>query len=298
MVERSLVSNDMRQDICTLFPNDLELWLSFWLNDHPWLTRAEKLRNEAAGLHALHVIQNRLFAAEYTMAQAAGPQWLAKLVNSWLRDHPCVITLNYDTLVERCVAEHGIGCESLYPVPMVSLRPSSVAPARNRHPAFALHKLHGSASWFCSDAESASGGTLHYLPFRGWKDQVEGSKKLVEKKTPFIVPPCFNKATYLRHETLSRLWLLAGKALALAKRVFVLGYSLPPTDVEMRWFLATNARRCDQEIFVFDTKPEVVGRFSEVFFGKDRIRLNAYGDGEHGPIPPLADALHAEDELR
>jgi len=284
----------LNNSICELFPNDLELWLSFWLDNHPWLTDAENSSNRETGLFALGCIRNKLFLAESLMAEDGCSPWLTKLIRYWLSSHSSVISLNYDSLVERCAAGCtagcGVRCGCLYPVPLISLRPEIIGGTGSDTSAFVLYKLHGSDSWFHAETEASVGNPIYYFPYASWEDKVSGSEELVKGKTPFIVPPRFNKAMYFQNEIMSEIWAKAREALASAQRIFVLGYSLPPSDLEMRYFLAVNARRNEQEVFVFDTNPEVINRFSAVF-GNSRIHLNAYGDGADGPIPPLVDAL-------
>lgn len=292
-VEKSFFLNDKKHPVCDLFPGELELWLSFLLDDHPWLTEAENESNKQRGLHALSVIGNLLFVAEFTMARVACPEWFAKYVEYWHSKRASVLTLNYDSLVERCAVSLNIDCRELYPVPLISLDQSDAgADTGARGQTFALFKMHGSGSWFYPEAEPPAKGPIYYFPYRSWGDQVEDSQVLVKGKVPFVVPPRFNKATYFRHETMHQLWGMAGEALRSADRIFVLGYSLPPTDLEMRYFLATNARRNEQKIYVADTNPKVVERFVEVF-GKSYVSFNVCGIDDMGPIPPLGDALYS-----
>jgi hypothetical protein len=287
-VEHRLALNNKKHPVCDLFPKELELWLSFLLDDHPWLTEGENLQNREIGFAALRIISNRLFVAEFVMVGNGCPEWFTKLVEYWRSSRASVLTLNYDSLVERCAASSGMNCQDLYPVPLISLRQGTAAVARG--PAFTLFKMHGSSSWFYSGAESALGEPIYYLPYGSWEDQVEDSAILVKDKRPFIVPPRFNKATYFEHETVHRLWSTARSALNAADRVFVLGYSLPPADLELRYFLASNCRRNQQELYLADIEPGIVARFSEVF-GTSRVCSDFVSPGE--PIAKLADDLSA-----
>jgi len=51
---------------------------------------------------------------------------------------------------------------------------------------------------------------------------------------PVIVPPTWNKLQY--HQALSPVWRRAAKELSEARNIFVIGYSLPPTDSFFRDF--------------------------------------------------------------
>ena len=60
---------------------------------------------------------------------------------------------------------------------------------------------------------------------------------IVGDKTPLIIPPVTDKLTYFNNETVRRLWQEASNALLVATRVFVIGYSLPISDLGMEFFL-------------------------------------------------------------
>ncbi|HTS19476.1 MAG TPA: hypothetical protein VMP11_18010 [Verrucomicrobiae bacterium] len=287
-VEEVLIANNTSHPVCGLFPRDLELWLSFLLDDHPWLTTAENEKNKQTGLLMLSTIRNRLFVSERMVARP--PEWFWRLVTWWHATRASVLTLNYDTLIERCAASFDIRSENLYPVRLIPLQ--SIRMVAEEEQTFSFFKLHGSASWFAERAGSSQAEGIHCVSFASWIDEALYVQDMIKNMNDFIVPPRFNKAIYLGHQTMHSLWSLAAEALHAADRVFVLGYSLPPTDLEMRYFLASNSRRHDQEVYVADRNPEVVRRFGAIF-GDTGIRFNAFGSGDDGPIPPLAEALYS-----
>jgi len=47
---------------------------------------------------------------------------------------------------------------------------------------------------------------------------------------PFIVPPTATKSSYLTNLVVRKIWARARAALAKAKRLIVIGYSIPPED--------------------------------------------------------------------
>jgi hypothetical protein len=60
-------------------------------------------------------------------------------------------------------------------------------------------------------------------------------------KVSLIIPPTLDKSVFFRHETLRSLWFQAGRAIAGARRIICMGYSLPGTDLTMAQFLKSCA---------------------------------------------------------
>ena len=69
---------------------------------------------------------------------------------------------------------------------------------------------------------------------------------------PLIVPPTWSKERY--QETLSSVWRLSGKVLSHVENVFVIGYSLPPSDQFFRSFfaLSTMSEAIIDRFWLFD----------------------------------------------
>jgi len=90
-----------------------------------------------------------------------------------------VITLNYDTLVERVAGmqswklSRGIPTGLLYPIP---LTPAAQRGQTQLTPGpvetFKLFKLHGSINWFYSGASDFFGETLYFVPCLGGVDSL------------------------------------------------------------------------------------------------------------------------------
>ena len=97
---------------------------------------------------------------------------------------------------------------------------------------FTLYKLHGSTTWYASSSETT------FDPIYGLSHlEVDDPRyrKFVGDKRRFIVPPVYDKSSLLNHESIRNLWWQANaRGLSPADRVFVVGYSLPETDVAMR----------------------------------------------------------------
>ena len=81
--------------------NNIELWITYLSQRQPWLTEYENDSNKSlAGCIRHHI---GAVIEEYTAraSQTEAPRWLSRLIGLWHREQATVITLNYDTLVER-----------------------------------------------------------------------------------------------------------------------------------------------------------------------------------------------------
>jgi hypothetical protein len=128
------------------FGGNVELWLSYLGQRHPWLSESTTLRNRANFLEMSNAIAELIRDAE-RRARKSLPQWLSRLTGHWAKTKSTTVTLNYDTLVEFSGFETNAKGSSEYTPALVSLshrtgmyRPSSPGGP----PSFVLVKLHGS----------------------------------------------------------------------------------------------------------------------------------------------------------
>ena len=179
------------------------------------------------------------------LAPSSSAKLGGRLVKKWKEQQSHVLTANYDTLVEQLAGvlsdTQAVG---LYPIPVV---PSPAIEGYNpegkiiHSKALKLYKLHGSVSWYTSQGESNSDPIYGCLDFGVGPDR--SPEKLLGDKRRFIAPPVHDKSTLLNHEHMRNLWRQAkNNALAPADRLYVIGYSLPETDMAMR-ILLWEARR-------------------------------------------------------
>jgi NAD-dependent SIR2 family protein deacetylase len=147
-----------------------------------------------------------------------------------------------------------------------------------------LFKLHGSLNWAkCSKCGEIVPLTIqnyfqkYHFPFLHDAKSVclDFASKLSSsglmhcqeyiKSEPLIVPPTWNKMSY--QQDLSKVWSHAASELTNAESIFVLGYSLPDSDLFFRYFFAlgsvgpTRIKR----FWVFDPdKERVLPRFQNL----------------------------------
>ena len=111
-----------------------------------------------------------------------------------------------------------------------------------------LHKLHGSANWFVSEnsdsqqvycwdetfpAHIRTDHDLFETPFAVCSDAT-----IPEKHLPIIVPPSMIKEYKI--PVILKAWQNASNAIAQADKLIFIGYSFPPSDTIMKFFLGTS----------------------------------------------------------
>ena len=194
------------------------------------------------------------------------------LLKKWHQDRSHILTTNYDTLVERIASQHDLFYTDLYPIPITNatVRDGGAIAGSEYPDTFTLYKLHGSTAWYKSQNESTS-DSIYGLPHNLVGDP--RYQKFVADKRRFIVPPVLDKSSLLSHESIRSLWSQAKqKALIQADNVYVIGYSLPETDIAMRtllWegtraHLYPNSPNSKKSLYVVDIDSQVAQRFKNI----------------------------------
>ena len=95
---------------------------------------------------------------------------------------------------------------------------------------------------------------------------------------PVLVPPTWSKGEY--HREIGNVWRRAAADLKQARHVFVLGYSLPPTDQFFRllFALGTEGPAVLRRMSIYDPKPAPVEeRFRDLMGNAALDVLQVYG---------------------
>lgn len=220
--------------------DNIELWLTYLSQSQPWLKEHNNLENKALYLKMVETIGDILDKATETTIKSEEPDWLRSLIHYWHTHNSNIITLNYDTIVESAAFQQDIFYSNLYPAPLPDIRRTSIYVAEELN-TFVLHKLHGSVNWYYSGAPSYFGEVIYSKPIVPWgkpdKQFTHFSKLAGKDKVPLIIPPTSEKNSYLYHETMRHIWASAATALQNASRLFIIGYSLPTTDLGIRFLL-------------------------------------------------------------
>ena len=257
--------------------NNIELWMTYLSEAQPWLKAHGNDFNKSIAGQLRKQIKEIIDDRTSSAAQSNPPSWLNRLIRSWHEQHATIITLNYDTLVERACRElqttDKIKCilaQQMYPPYFANVESRSGVGlwGEEKIDTFSYLKLHGSVNWYYSGRDNFYGETIFYadVPPLG-SDQSAQEKKLrllSKDKETLIIPPVNEKTTYFNNETVRGLWNDASVALSSATQVFVMGYSLPDSDIGMRLFLINNQPRSQTPVYVIDTDAEVVARYEHL----------------------------------
>jgi hypothetical protein len=214
------------------------------------------------------------------------PEWLFDLAGHWATTKSTVVTLNYDTLVELSGLERNAKACSSYTSALVSMsqRSGTVRVSRSGGPpSFVLVKLHGSINWFYSGVDTFAGDPVYYQDVDlDLKDATRRSDGLV----PMIIPPITDKSFAFQNTTAKSQWASASNYAGEAARIFVLGYSLPATDLTVRFWLSEAKGK---EIIVIDANDRVRSHFRSML--GDGFRYNFDFVGTPDCIPSFVKSV-------
>lgn len=150
-------------------------------------------------------------------------------------------------------------------------------------------KLHGSINW--GFAKGGAGKIVPYdieefiarstfPPSRDGHIYLNIGSRISQVATgvdplPVIVPPTWNKSEY-HQGSLRNVWSKTASALSLAANIYVVGYSLPSSDLFFRYLFAlgTMSERRLRRFWVFDPDPEVGNRFSGLLGAEAKKRFD------------------------
>lgn len=255
-----------------------EAWLSSLASPAPFVERSEQLHNEAIAAELIKLVVGEIARSEaIAIADPSPPYWLNRLVTLWDRLGATVITFNYDTLVEQAVNASRL--------PWV-LDANYDGDFGDGVGVFDLLKMHGSTNWWWVPGDKV-GATFEKSAFGGRWGKPTAAEPM-RGREPFVIPPVAVKSDYYDVSMTREDWLAARTALEAAKRVILLGYSAPATDLTVASLLSGYAAP-DVPYVVVDTAPqEVVSRLRR--FGLADVTLFEADD----PIPAFAGAHELE----
>lgn len=225
--------------------NNIEYLLSFLWEDQPWHDDVEKYHTKAMYFYVVKIIQDIFIKQPISPIDEA-----IQLAEYWRDNLSTLISFNYDMIVEnialKVISDLNSRLEILYQIPIthVSARKGKYGldtypPQKN----FSLLKLHGSINWLYSADQSFSGQPIY------WVFKAEEIKEH-DDLNPVIIPPVMDKSKFYLHSGLKRQWRLAKEALANAQEIYFIGYSLPETDLSVRFFLGEALKNSSAKLYI------------------------------------------------
>lgn len=231
----------------------------------------------AARARLLDVLEWYFWFKHHEDGQRAGQerrQYLHELIEP-LSDGDVIITLNWDTLAERTLAEEGkwnpqagYGFERMLMVERGVGRRVDLPPEYPAESPVQVLKLHGSFGWRRTDfgVYLDSNMLLRDFDFHFDGERIRlvdsAEPESFRDDPPLIAYPSFLKQ--LDHPIVDRVWRNASEALAHADSVEVWGYSLPASDGAIRALLqgvSTRVRRGELSVVVRDPSQSVLARW-------------------------------------
>ena len=275
------------------FADNPELLLSYLALNQPWKEPSDGLSDQGLFVQVQQALAEHIAKCEGQAFENPTPDWVDRLIEHLHDDRTSVITLNYDTVLERFV--HGLKEGKpdgtwpreyhLYDLPLSILRLRSAGTLGGTEVAsFHLIKLHGSINWFYSGVEGFPGEQIYYRavtsdsPARDDWGRLSSTdkqiKRLCQDKIPLIIPPVAEKSRFYENRTIRMLWTAAREALTEAEEVMCVGYSLPETDLTMKLFLRAVARPkkvviVNKEHLADKNGQEMLKRYQEAFPGAE-----------------------------
>ena len=165
---------------------------------------------------------------------------------------------NVYSIFKSQMKEEHINYLDLYQIPIAYLKSRTTATLGGTdYETYRLLKLHGSINWYYSATKEKTFEQI-YL-FKGSEEERE-SKDLV----PVIIPPVLDKTGFFEHSTIKSMWNETKNLLKEAKRVYIIGYSIPQTDLTVKFMLQSYIPE-DCEVTIVNTDKERKGYFGGLF---------------------------------
>ncbi len=157
------------------------------------------------------------------------------------------------------------------PIERLASRGASLLTGALFDKSFRLFKLHGSINWYYSNPEFGSYGQLY---LKEDSKSLNNLQNIYEKDLiTLIIPPVFDKTNFLRIYSLKMLWQEAQNHLNNADKIYIIGYSLPESDLSVRLMLKKNTKD-SAEIFIINNSDDVIERYKKLFYSNDIIIPN------------------------
>jgi hypothetical protein len=188
--------------------------------------------------------------------------------------NPIIITFNYDIAVDYALSSELGEINYCLGPPQIDAHPK-------------LLKLHGSLNW----AQCSCGSIIPY-PLRDYASRAlslydPGDRLILAppldqlkhcnqpmNADPIIVPPTWNKT--MHHNQIAPVWKAAANHLKGAENIFVIGYSLPPSDQFFRLLFGLSTSMNLKRLSVFDPDKEVKTRFEKLLGPRIANRFEFY----------------------
>ena len=104
------------------------------------------------------------------------------------------------------------------------------------HESYRLYKLHGSTNLYYFKDNISSQIYLAQGHIKLKVDEDLGKKDLI----PLIIPPIFDKSIFMNVNAIRTIWTDAKNAIRSADKIYIIGYSIPESDLTVKYLLKSN----------------------------------------------------------
>lgn len=138
-----------------------------------------------------------------------------------------------------------------------------------------LLKLHGSVNWGLSNNQivmqlrirdyinkyGIAGDAGRFWLFMARQFYIKNEKRMDNVSGPVLIPPTWSKGEH--YDKINKVWKKAAETLSDAEAIYVIGYSLPETDMFFRFLfaLATHSESSIRRFWIFDPSESIKNRF-------------------------------------
>ncbi len=275
------------------FNNDIESLLTYLAEEQPWLDEKTSLQNRR-----LFIVISKLISETITKRQTEAlmevsnsldVHWSHTAMATWLNGPSRVVSLNYDLLIEilfvHYIKNPQISYDSLFTT-VVSLALDREGNPRNSRPPqetpMVLYKLHGSINWYYSGSKNFYGEPIYDINLGNFIPEIEQKKlppgllyrtgRASNDKIPLIVPPTVHKETFFKNEFIRAQWRTSFENLSKCEEIYCLGYSLPKSDVMMRFYISEVLKNSCVKMFYIvnkqdndEKREELIKNYKEAF---------------------------------
>lgn len=244
-----------------------EAWLSRLAEPQPDLSEAENLHNQGYFADITSEMRAALIDCQERVLTLAPPDWLLRLVALLHRTRSTVVTFNYDLLLEAALNSaalrdwgHGANVSARHATRNLppDLPRDGMFTGWGEAETFELIKLHGSLDcwWVGGDVTGATIVRDDSRPSFRTGDAEQAPAPRPPGRTPFLVPPASGKSQFYGNPITRELWRGAAAAIEATKRLDLIGYSIPITDLVTNGMLADRAGGRSVDVHVVDLYPK------------------------------------------
>ena len=236
--------------------------ITYLYQDFPWKSEEEKHLLYSLYIRLAKIVTEVIKEKQETFAkeELLAKEHIKKFLNYLNVTKTNVISLNYDTLLEDLSVKilKPLNYLNLYSIPIAYLKSRTATVfGEEDYETYRLFKLHGSINWYYSATKEKTSEQIYFI--RGSKEERE-SKDLV----PVIIPPVLDKTGFFEHSTIKSMWNEAKNLLKEAKKVYIIGYSIPQTDLTVKFMLQSYMPE-DCEVTIVNKDEGGKGYFRKLF---------------------------------